>query len=68
MTHFDQDNTTGYSDVELHRMNAVMTTKLASEGLPPTEDECEETGDREVYGEIWELVMREMDKRIAKGL
>lgn len=66
--HFTQENTTGYSDDELYRMNEVMTTQLESEGLPPTKEECEETGDDQEYLSIMDTVMQEMDRRIAKGL
>lgn len=66
--HFTQENTTGYSDDELYRMNGVMTIQLESEGLPPTKEECEETGDEQEYLAIMDVVMQQMDRLIARGL
>lgn len=66
MTHFTQDNTTGYTDEEIRRMNAIMDATLSSEGLPTTEEGCEETGDLEDYKALKDDVMLAMDRRIAE--
>jgi hypothetical protein len=66
--HFTQANTTGFTDNEIYRMNAVMTAQLENEGLPPTLEGCIETGDETEYRAIFDCVVAEMDRRVASGL